>query len=43
MALGRAQPAWLLTAVSLLLQEGEDKKFLIQRIHSIYDHKVRCA
>uniref|UniRef100_A0A8C3PVH1 Transmembrane channel-like protein n=1 Tax=Chrysolophus pictus TaxID=9089 RepID=A0A8C3PVH1_CHRPC len=26
-----------------IANEGEDKKFLIQKIHSIYDRKVHCA
>ena len=30
-----------LTARSLLLQEGEDKTFLIQKLHSVYEQRER--
>lgn len=30
---------WLLTAMSLLLQEGQDKIFLIQKLHSVYEQR----
>lgn len=31
----------LLTALSLMLQEGEDKAFLIQKLHSVCRYKHR--
>lgn len=29
--------------MSLLVQEGEDKHFLIEKLHSVYEQRERCA
>lgn len=34
---------WLLTAMPLLVQEGKDKHFLIEKLHSIYEQRERLA